>query len=783
MISSRSISDQKDTELRKLIDTFSRNYKLFIISILISLGGVFLINSFMIPVYKISSSLLIKEESQKQGGNVKDFLNSNLFGIDQNFQNELWVLKSSPIIEQTINNLNLCVDYYLKKSFQYIPNYAETPIRVSLLPNHVQPVGLHFNISIHDQNNFEIEASGKNVSFVNINTGETVNKKKTWNFRQACKFGKLIETPDLAFIVEFDKINRTYYKDEFIYSFQFTDITPLTNQLKEKLDFKVIEKMATVVEISYKSSSVGQGIDIVNEIMNVYSQQNLGRKNYIAEMTIDYIEKQLDQISDSLSNTEQNLQLFRSSNQLLNVTEQATGISAQYMDLQNKLAELVTRKRYYDYVADYLVKNEDFSNIIVPSSMGISDQLLNGLMTELVTAQTKRNNLIQNKQELNPLVQKLTIQIDNIRKTISENISAVQKTTDIELDEMNKRIRKVEGEISRLPGTQRQLGGIERKYRLNDAIYNYLLEKRAEAKITQASNMPDNMVIEPAKMVGTKPVFPDKQINLVIAFFLGLAAPFGYLGIKKATSNKIDSSDFLERNIDTPLIGKIMHNYKKVDNVVLEYPTSQMAESFRSLRTNIEYIYRGLPHKVIMITSSIENEGKSFNSLNLATSYAHLGRRTLLLDFDMRKPTDYFGKTQESLVGLSTWYNDRSGFEDIIMHSSHDKLDYIESGPVPPNPLEMISTEKTSNLMRYLTSEYDCIIMDTPPLAQVSDAFLLMDFADIKIIVVKCNYSNKKVFEFVMKDLKYKSIENVSVLLNNNRVYSDQYGYGYGYKK
>ncbi len=783
MISSPSFSDQKDTELKKLIDIISKNYKLFIISVLISLCGALLINYFMIPVYRISSSLLIKETSQKQGGNVKDFLNSNLFGIDQNFQNELWVLKSSPVIEQTINNLNLTVSYYQKEGFQHFPRYGDVPFRIFLLPNHVQPSGIRFNLSIHDKDNFEIEATGKNVKFVKINTGEVVDQKHVWEFRKSGKFGKLIETPDLAFIVEFDKINGSLFKDEFIYSFQLTDVITLTDKLKEYLDFKVIEKMATVVKIDYTSSSVIQGKEIVNEVMNVYSQQNLDRKNHIAEMTINYIEKQLDEISDSLNITEKNLQQFRSSNQLLNVTEQATGISAQYMNLQNQLAELMTRKRYYEYVADYLAKNEDFSNMIVPASMGISDQLLNGLMTELIAAQAQRNNLIQNKQERNPLIQKLNIKIENIKKTISENINAVQKTTDIELDEMNKRIRKTEGEISRLPGTQRQLGGIERKFRLNDAIYNYLLEKRAEAKITQSSNMPDNLIIEPAKMVGIKPITPNKKINIVIAFFLGLAVPFGFIGLKKAVSNKIDSADFLERHTDNPLIGKIMHNNKKTNNVVSEYPTSHVAESFRALRTNIEYLYKGLPHKVIMITSSIEGEGKSFNALNLATSYANLGRRTVLLNFDLRKSTSFYGNTHETLTGLSTWFNDRAEFEDIILHSPHDKLDYIEAGPICPNPLEMISTGKTATLINYLSSEYECIIMDTPPLAQVSDAFLLMDFADIKILVARCNYSKKKVFEFIMKDLKHKNIENVCVLLNNNRIYSDQYGYGYGYKK
>ncbi len=211
-----------------------------------------------------------------------------------------------------------------------------------------------------------------------------------------------------------------------------------------------------MVEIVLKSESIRKGTDIVNELMSVYSEQNLNRKNHTAGVTIQYIEKQLDEISDSLSLTEDNLQNFRSSNQLLDVEGQATGLSAQYMSLQNQLAELVTRKKYYDYVDNYLTSNDNFSNMVVPASLGIQDPLLTTLMTELIASQAERSNLIESNQERNPLVQKLGIEIENTKKTITENISAVTKTTDISIDEMTRRISRIEGEISRLPVTQRK---------------------------------------------------------------------------------------------------------------------------------------------------------------------------------------------------------------------------------------------------------------------------------------------------------------------------------------
>jgi capsular exopolysaccharide synthesis family protein len=781
----KTSNPQEENDLKNIFELVIRNYKLFIISIIIALGLAVFKTRTSTPIYQISSSILIKEDTKQSGGGggMTDFLNSSLFGLNQNFQNELWVLKSSPVIEQTIKNLDLTVSYMRKEGFLDVDAYKHVPFKVLYLQKHLQPLNVRFNITFQTGDNFQIQAETENASFYNFEINKYVSQKKNWIFKQSGKFGKLIETPDLAFIVQRDSSVANIDR-ESSFSFQFRSIPSLVDGYKNSFQFTIVDKKATVIEIGLQAESVIKGMDIVNELMDVYSNQNLDRKNHIASKTIDYIEKQLNEISDSLSQTEDNLQSFRSSNQLLNVTEQATGISAQYMDLQNQRAELITRKRYYQYVADYLSKNDDFSNMIVPASMGVPDQVLNNLTTELIAAQAQRANLIENKQGRNPLVKKLDIKIENLKKTITENISAVRQTTDITLDEMDKRIGRIESQISRMPKTQRKLGGIERKYRLNDAIYNYLLEKRAEAKITQASNLPDDVIIEPASQVGSAPISPNSKKNYALALIMGLAIPFGFLMIKRALNNKIETQDSIERLTEIPVLGKILHNNKKTNNVVFEYPTSTIAESYRALRTNLDfYLVKGGHKKTIMVTSCIEGEGKSFNAMNLAMSYAQLGRKTILLDFDLRKPTPYFNKKEESLIGLSSYLINKATLEEITLKSPHDKLDYICSGPIPPNPAELLALDLIENMINSLREKYDYIIMDTPPLAQVTDGFLLMERADIKVIIARYNYSKKSVFSIIMKDLRQKNIENVCIVLNDNKIARDQYGYGYGYNK
>jgi len=779
MSSSHNINIQQDSELKKISELFIRNYKLFTISVMIALLLAFLINRYSIPLYKISSSILIKE-NENQRSDVNDFLNSSLLGNNRNFQNEMWVIKSSPVLEQTAKNVGLEVSYFYRDRLQYKDIYNSAPFEVSYLSNHPQPVDVRFNISIIGKELLRINAESKKAFFLNYESNEVTHQKNNWVFSKEVKSGDLVETSDLAFIIKIDSSKITNNSLKTKYSFMFRPIPSVVNGLKGNLEFKMVDRMATVIEIGLKSESLKKGIDIVNELMNVYSEKNLERKNHNASITIDYIEKQLNEISDSLSLAEDNLQNFRSSNQLLNISDQATGISSQYMNLQNQLAEMVSRKKYYDYVSDLLAK-DNFSNMMLPASIGISDPILNTMMSELITAQAQRANLIQNNQERNPLVQKLNIQIENAKKTISDNIASVAKTTSISIEDMNKRIRKIESEISQLPLTQRQLGSIERKYRLNDAIYNYLLEKRAEAKITKASNLPDNIIIESAKMVGSAPIKPNKKLNYLIALLLGLSIPYGYLTFKSVLNNRVESQDDVEQLTTIPILGKIMHNRYRTSNLMYEFPKSNIAESFRALRTNLDFYVRGGHKKVILVTSCLEGEGKSFIALNLAMSYAQLGRKTILIDFDLRKPKKYFNEQEESTEGLSSFMINKSRLEDIVANSPHEKLDYIPSGILPPNPVELIALEQTEKLLKDLREDYDIIVLDTTPLAQVIDAYLLFEHADLRILITRYKYTLKNVLSLILKDLDNKKISNACIVLNDNRIFTDQYGYGYGY--
>jgi capsular exopolysaccharide synthesis family protein len=276
-------------------------------------------------------------------------------------------------------------------------------------------------------------------------------------------------------------------------------------------------------------------------------------------------------------------------------------------------------------------------------------------------------------------------------------------------------------------------------------------------------------------------ISPNTRKNYLLAFFLGIAMPFGYLILKMSLNNKIEGQEDIAKLTESPMLGKIMHNKYKTKNVVFEFPNSDIAESFRSLRTNLGFYVRGGLQKVILVTSCFENEGKSFVALNLAMSYAHLGRKTILVDFDLRKPTSYFIDKEELQEGLSSYMINKTNLPDIIKKSPYEKLDYILSGILPPNPVELIALEKTEELFSELRKDYDIIVLDTTPLAQVTDAYLLFSHAEVKIIISRQNQTLKSVFSIIIKDLQQKNVGNVCIVLNDNRLFRNQYGYGYGY--
>ncbi len=580
-----------DINFDKIFKLVFRNLWMFVICLVVAVGSAFLYNKYSVPSYKVSSSILIKEDnSQPLTQGMDNMFSGNIFGNNQNLQNELIIIQSYPIIEKTIKNLDLEVAYYEFKDYQYHDAYHKAPFKIFFFDDHPQAIGTMFDLKFNADGSFNLMVKDKDVTLFDYKTRRKVGEKDELDLNIKGSLGQVVESKEFKFIVQIEDENLSSMNDEKQYAFKLLTNEALSRVYQKKLQFSIVDKNATVIDISLETTSVLRGKAIINELIRVYSANNLAEKNHIANMTIEYIDKQLQEVSHSLNLTEDSLQKFLSKNQLVAVEDQASSLSGQLVNLQNALAELMTQKRYFTYVGDYLAGGENETQIIAPSSMGVQDPLLNKLILDLSTAQSTKANLIQNGQERNPIVQRLTFQIDNLKKVVSENIASAKTSNEMSIEEMEKRIAQVEREIRKLPKTKLQLGGIQRSYQLNDAIYNYLLQKHAEAKITKASNLPDNIVVAPAHMVGSSPVSPNKRIVNFAALFLGIGVPMGILLLIYLLRQTVETRDDLERISNAPILGTILHTRNKKEvNVFKDRPQSNIAESYRSLRTNINF--------------------------------------------------------------------------------------------------------------------------------------------------------------------------------------------------
>jgi capsular exopolysaccharide synthesis family protein len=405
--------------------------------------------------------------------------------------------------------------------------------------------------------------------------------------------------------------------------------------------------------------------------------------------------------------------------------------------------------------------------------------VLTNIIQEYISLNSERNNLIQNKQTQSHYFNKLTIKINNQKNTLSENIKNLINSNNILLNSVEERLRKGNAQISQLPNTQRQLVGIERNYKLNDNLYNYMLEKKAEAQVAKASNLAENDILEPAKLTKTTPVSPNKLLNVAVGLFLGLVIPFLGFGIKDFFDGTITNENSIHSLTKLPSLGKVYHSKgraKATNSILIDAPKSAISESIRTVRTNLDYFLEGKRNKIVLVTSTMSGEGKSFSSYNIAISLALIKRKTILVNFDIRKPNVYPALKPNKELGISSILMGDADLEEVIVRTDIDYFDFIPAGPIPDNPAELIGSTKTETLLNELKERYDYVIIDTPPIGLVTEAFLLMKYADLKVFVVRERVTPKKQFLSVLKEMEDKDVENVYWMINDVNIKDTFYG-------
>lgn len=783
---------QQKTDYKELFYKLYRYKNWFILSFLIFVIAAFLFNKITNTIYKNQTTLLLQEEEKNNfmtGENIMQGF--GLFAGNQNIENEIGILQSFTLINDAIVQLNLessifkeeyifgdALDMDFLKSDKDI--YKESPVRISLDKSSLQPIDLPIYFKILDNKKVKIEAHGVEVPMYSYLEDEVIYIADSININGIYNFDDEIKGKNFSFKLHLKSKELSLWKDVKTY-FIFNNLNLMTLEYQSKLNAVNTSKTSSLVVISLKGGDKYKITDFLNTLSNAYLDRNLEKKNRIAVNTVKFIDSQISEVSDSLSIAESKLQNFRTTNQVMDLSFQGQKSFEKMNELESQRAILMVQQKYYDYIRDYFNRNNDMSDLIAPSSMGVQDPLLNQMIVELITLNSERRNLLNKGNTKNLFLNNIEIQIGNLKKTIQENIANNAATTAIAIQDINNRSAKISSQMSKLPSTERQLFGIERKFKLNDAIYTFLLQKRSEAQIARASNAPDYEIIDPARHVTTSIIYPKRSLNFVIAGVAGLLIPFIFIMLIEFLNMRINSKKELESLTELPIIGHVFHNDSKNKIVITDSSNSPISESFRSIRTNLQFYSRGKEKQVILLTSSYSGEGKSFIAQNLASVFALFGKKTLLIGFDMRRPKIYQDLNLTNKVGMSTTLINKASVEEIIQQTQIENLDYISAGPIPPNPLELIASERTEEVFKELRELYDFIIIDSPPVGIVSDAYLITKYADVTLFVVRQGYTHKEAFANNLQHIMQKKISNVSLILNDVKARGMAYDYGYEY--
>jgi len=755
-------------DLKKYLFLILANWYWFVISVFVGIGIAWLVNRYTMPVYNVSSSLIINDDDRGRGLSGYENLipGMEIFRNQKKVLNEIEILKSFSLATKTIKELDFGVTYMAvgRSGFKEAALYNSNPFIVEYDSINTNPIGYPIYVDLIDSEHYELAIDNN------------------FNIKEKLKFGEKFEAATFSFTLKlrnpemFDS-QSGYNK----YYFFFNDEVGLAAQYKGMLNIESNDaKRGSVLFLSMSGHNPQQITNYVNTLMQVYILQGLEEKNQTAINTVNFIDMQLQVIDESLKEAEQNLQNFRLENKLLDISREGGIVYTKLESSQKEKLMLTLQERYFNYLKKYVENRNNLNQVVAPSTVAISDPLLSGLIQQLNLLLGEKEELLFSVQEGNPQLTIIDSKIETTREALLNNIETLIYNNSISIEEINKQYNLAEKDLAQLPVTERMLISIQRQYKVNDQIYTYLLQKRAEAAIAKASNVADNKILDLARVESAAMTAPKTKMNFMLGLMLGIFLPLGLLILMDLLNNKISSRSDIEQRTSVPIISSIGHSSEGGDIPVFENPKSALSESFRGLRTNLQYLLRENGQKVITITSTVSGEGKTFSSVNLAAIYAMAGKKTLLMGLDLRKPKVHKVFNVDNSIGISNFLVHQVDFNGIIRDTKIQNLYIAPAGPIPPNPAELLESPAISDLIQQARNTFDIVILDTPPFGMVTDALLVSRLSDLSLFIVRQNYSSRSVLELFEELYHKKELKNIGIVMNDIR-HKGSYGYGYRY--
>ncbi len=747
-----------------ILKILGRNWYWFVICIILGLFFARFFLSHTLPVFNTSATILINETEDRPLVDNSELLQGlGLPGGMQNLENQMMIIKSRDLVEQTLDELPFDVDFYFKTFRNNLSIYPDMPLIITGESEAQLPKGIEFEINYIDSSTFGIRSMSKYHPLDLVAAFGNPIEFSRFRFRVDCRDSEWFES----------------HRSQPLY-FVLNNRASMVNHYSNRLKVELIARGGSILRVSKSGTNPTKDADFINKHIENFQDISLEKKNLEADRRIRFIDEQLTGISDSLSFTENRLQQFRSAHRVMDVSAQGQSIIGQVTILESERARLNLEANYYDYLAEYLNKDEAGELPIVPITMGITDPGLTRLVDELAALQGQLSTT--GAGEMNPLQRNLEQRVRSTKSALKETLNGLRRANSLARSENQQQINRANAQASALPVTERQLLGIERTFKLNDELYTFLLETRAEQQMQKASNRANSELIDRADDRFSTVIAPSRTKVYFVSLFGSIALPGLIIFLSVLFGNSIKYEDVI-RLPDASIVGQIPHESSKKNTIVLEDSGSSIAESFRLLRSRIQFLTRDSSNPVILVTSSMPGDGKTFNAINLASIYSLLGKRAVIVGFDLRKPKIFDEFNLKNDRGVSTWLIGKDSFENIIQQTQYDNLSVITAGPIPPNPSELIALKKTEELFKLLKARFDFIIIDTSPIGMVSDTYHLANLSDACLLVIRLNKTPRDVLTRTIRDMRTSGIKSISLVLNDISSKGNQYGYGekYGY--
>ncbi|HEY0900128.1 MAG TPA: polysaccharide biosynthesis tyrosine autokinase [Sphingobacteriaceae bacterium] len=746
------VQEEKSPALREVIGIYLYYWPYFLLSVLIALALSFLYITIKPPVYEINSKVLIKDE-KKIPTDQPVMKEMDLFKQNKLVENEIEIIRSRNLMKEVVTEHNLWVSYR-EGGWKSRDLYTQSPVTL-ILTQPASSMKKDEELKIKILNDREFTLSRKNTTQkLLFNTSYRLKRLGTWQLQatpffqdyQGKKINISVKDPDLAAL-------------EYV----------------ENLDVAQSNKLASVVELSLKDQVPERGELVLKSLLASYKRKSQEEKSRIAKNTLDFITKRLSYVSGELETVERNMEGYRSSQGLTDISSESKVFLDNVQTTDNKLNEVNVKLSQINDIETYLNSENNLGN--TPATAGIDDPSLGKLINNLTELQLQREKLLAITPEKNPIFDQINRQIAIAKTSIRENIQGLKSSLISSKDQLQSFNSQFENSIKKLPGQERQLLTIKRKQNIKENLYNYLLQKREEISLSYASASAENENIETA--FAGEPVSPMKPLIYALGLFFGLAFPAGIIYGKNALNTKVQSRKEIEDHTTVPIIAELMNEKKKSSLIFDHSKNTALSEQFRSLRTNLKYLLtQHGNHKVTLLTSSVANEGKSFVTCNLGLTLAASGRKTIILELDLRKPS-VAKKLQldTGKKGLCDYLKGTAGIDEIIQQSDlHENLFVISTGTLPGNPAEILEQEKLDNLIEWLRNRFDQILLDSPPLHLVTDAMILSRMADLTLYVVRHNHTSRSELGFVEQLNKENKLPGMNLVFNGVQMDS-RYGY------